>query len=288
MEENLKKANSLDEFDGHRVLELKRCKNDIIYFCKNYVKVQHPARGAVMFEPYDYQLRMLEGFSNNRFNLVVAGRQLGKSTVIAIYILHAALFDFNKSFLIASNKDDNAKDIMSRIKYAYEYLPSWLKPGVKVYNTKKIVFDNKCAIVSQATSPNTGRGGSYNKVLLDELAFVPKRIQEEMWASIAPTISTGGSLLVSSTPNGDSDLFASLYRKSKVSEDGFNLIEVKWDEHPDRDEKYKKMMIGKIGQQKWYQEYECIDGDQIVTVYDSVLKKDMDISLKDFHELLNS
>lgn len=287
MSEFIKKANELSEYNTDNLIELEKCANDVIYFCTNYVKVTHPTKGAVPFEPYPYQIRMLEAFRDHRFNLVLAGRQLGKSTVIAMYMLHCALFDFDKNFLVASNKEKNAIEIMERIRFAYEELPFWLKPGVVQYNTKTIKFDNGCKIDSQATSPTTGRGGSFAKILIDELAFVPKKIQEEMWTSITPTISTGGSLIVSSTPNGDSDLFASLYRKAKSGDDGFNLIQVEWNEHPDRDNKYKVEMIQKIGEQKWFQEYECIDGEQVIELYDSLEKKIIKVTMEQAYHLCN-
>lgn len=113
---------------------------------------------------------------------------------------------------------------------------------------------------------------SHNCLLIDELAFVKKNIQQAMWTSLAPTLSTGGSCILSSTPNGDSDLYATLWReaiagnksvvpgeedKTNEHEENFYPIEVLWNEHPDRDEEYKKQMIKKITEPLWLQEYEC-------------------------------
>jgi hypothetical protein len=102
-------------------------------------------------------------------------------------------------------------------------------------------------------------------LMLDELAFVPKRVQEEMWTSLAPTLSTGGSCIISSTPNGDDDLFAELWRSAEFESDpsstatgnGFKAVKVQWDEHPERDDSYRVKMSKKIGELKWRQEYEC-------------------------------
>lgn len=111
-------------------------------------------------------------------------------------------------------------------------------------------------------------------LMLDELAFVPKRIQEEMWTSLAPTLSTGGSCIVSSTPNGDDDLFAELWRSAEFGNtetaptdgNGFKAVKVEWDEHPERDESYRLKMSKKIGALKWRQEYECVSGDSMLRV----------------------
>ena len=179
------------------------------------------------------------------------------TTVIAVYLLWFACFHFDKYILVASNKNAGAVDIMNRIRYAYEELPNWLKPGSAYYNKHAMEFDNGSMIVSSATTENTGRGRAISLLMLDELAFVPRRIQDEMWASLAPTLSTGGSCIISSTPNGDQDLFAQLWRGAVFGDNGFASLEVLWDEHPDRDEHYKEEMIKKIGEEKWRQEYAC-------------------------------
>ena len=185
------------------------------------------------------------------------------STIIAIYILWFTIFHEDKKCLVASNKNSNAIEIMSRIEYAYEELPMWLKPGCKYFNKHSVEFDNGSKVESQGTTEKTGRGGSYSLVMIDELAFVNRRIQDAMWISLAPTISTGGSIIVSSTPNGDQDLFATLWRKAEMKnsapgEENFEPVRVFWDEHPDRDANFKKTMIGKVGERYWLQEYECV------------------------------
>lgn len=105
---------------------------------------------------------------------------------------------------------------------------------------------------------NTTIHHNCSRVFLDELAFVPKRIQDEMWTSLAPTLSTGGACSIVSTPNGDQELFATLWTGAEFDTNGFYPITAPWDAHPDRDEKFKQMMIRKIGEEKWLQEYETV------------------------------
>jgi hypothetical protein len=267
----IKRPHQLDELTPAQIQEYVKCANDPIYFAKHYCKVQHPKHGSIPFIPYDYQIRCIEAFKNNRWSIVLAGRQLGKSTIIAIYILWFAIFNTGKHCLVASNKNSNAIEIMNRIKYAYEELPMWLKPGCIKFNAHSVEFDSGSRIESQATTEKTGRGGSFALVMLDELAFVPRRIQEAMWISLAPTISTGGSIIVSSTPNGDQDLFATLWRKAEMgsvaqNEENFAPVRVDWDEHPDRDENFKASMTSKVGEIMWKQEYECFCKDTKLTI----------------------
>ena len=182
------------------------------------------------------------------------------SIVSGAYLLWFSMFNFDKTVLIASNKNDNAMEMIIRIKFAYENLPSWIKPGVKDdgWNKHEIGFDNNSRIVSTATTAESGRGMSISLLYLDEFAFVPPQIAEEFWTSITPTLSTGGSCIMTSTPNGDVDIFSQVWRGANVGSNGFVPIKVEWDEPPGRDEKFKNEQIGKIGQRKWEQEYLCV------------------------------
>lgn len=98
---------------------------------------------------------------------------------------------------------------------------------------------------------------NHNCLYLDEFSFVRKTIQTEFWSAIAPTLSTGGSCIISSTPNGDDDIFSQIWRGALVGANGFVPIFVPWDAPPDRDETFKQEMIAKIGETRWRQEYGC-------------------------------
>jgi len=91
----------------------------------------------------------------------------------------------------------------------------------------------------------------------DELAFLNQRIQKTFWASISPTLSTGGSAIITSTPNGDQGLFAELWRSAEMGIGDFKHLYVPWDAPPGRGEKFKVKMIAEQGEQKWKQEFEC-------------------------------
>ena len=158
--EFIKKAYSNSEYTPEQIEELKKCFHDPIYFMKTYVKVMHPKKGVVPFELYEYQEEMIDVIHNNKDVLLMASRQLGKTTVAAIYILWMATFQEDKLCVIASKAMAHATEIMGRIKFSYEELPNWLKAGCKFYNRTSIEFDNGSIIKSEATTEKTGRGGS--------------------------------------------------------------------------------------------------------------------------------
>lgn len=257
--EFIKKPNKLIEYTQEQILELKRCKEDPVYFISNYCYIQNQDHGEVKFKLRDYQIRIIENLHNNRLNILLSGRQTGKSETTAAFAYWFASFNSKKNVLVASNSQKGSTDIMDRIKFMYERTPDFLRPGVSFYNRGSIVFDNDSKIWSEATTEKTGRGRSVALVILDELAHVNHKIQQAMWSSILGTISSGSklSLVVMSTPNGDTDLFAELWRGAVSNTNGFNPIKVDINEVPGRDEEWGKYWRLKLGDVLFEQEFKC-------------------------------
>lgn len=253
----IKRAFATDEYDPRMVRELQRCSVDPIYFMRNYVMVQHPTKGTIKFDMYEYQERFVRAMHENRFVVTLQPRQCGKTLTAAMYLLWYAMFNKDSTLLIASKNQSHALEIASRVRFAYEELPNWIKCGVKYYNRHNLELDNGSRIISEATTEKTGRGLALTKIYLDELAFINKRIQDEMWASLSPTLSTGGSAIISSTPNGDTELFASLWQGAMSGLNGYVPFQVDWREHPERSDDYWDLMVGQLGLLKCRQEVGC-------------------------------
>jgi len=149
------------EYTPEMLQELKRCSEDILHFLR-YVRIVHPDRGRIDFEPYDFQKKILTTVKDNRFCCILCSRQAGKSTIIATYALWYAIFHPDKAIGIVSNKALSAIDILARIKLTYEELPTFLKPGVSEYSKTFCTFDNKSRIIVSSTSPDAFRGRTLN------------------------------------------------------------------------------------------------------------------------------
>ena len=264
---NLKRAGQKHQYTPEMVMEIKKCSTDPNHFIKNYCMIQHPKKGVIPFKMYDYQEKMCETYKNNRFVIVLSARQTGKSTTSGAYLLWYSMFHFDKTVLIASNKNSNAMEMIHRIRLMYEQLPHWLKPGLTDdgWNKHNLMFENGSRIISTATTEEAGRGLAISLLYLDEFAFVRPNVQEEFWTSMEPTLATGGSCIITSTPNGDTNRFAEMWRganvpsthDSDVGVNGFAPIHVRWDEPPNRGEKFMEEEIAKIGELRWKQEFEC-------------------------------
>jgi hypothetical protein len=179
------------------------------------------------------------------------------------------MFKPDSQILIAAHKYAGASDIMSRVRYAYEMLPSWIKAGVTQYNRNSIEFDNGSKIMATTTTENTGRGMSLTMIYCDEFAFVqPPEKAKEFWTSLSPTLSTGGKCLITSTPNSDEDQFAMIWKEANkrfdeygndkvIGTNGFYAMKAHWSEHPDRDEAWADTERSRIGEERFRREHEC-------------------------------
>ena len=252
--ELIKKAHKKVKYTPEMADQLVRCTDPDtgpMYFMENFMMIQHPTKGKLKFSPFDYQRELCEVYNNNRYSIAMIGRQLGKTTLAAGYLLWYAMFKPDSTILVAAHKHDGATEIMQRVRFCYEELPDHIRAGVAEYNKKSLTFDNGSRIISQATTANTGRGLSVSLVYLDEFAFVQPNIAKEFWTAISPTLSTGGKCIITSTPNVDDDQFAKIWFESQNTvdefgnerEDGrgannFKGFHATWEAHPDRDEEW--------------------------------------------------
>ena len=260
---NLKAAGVNVNFSPEQIEEYVKCSQDPMYFIRNYVKIVSLDKGLVPFEPYDFQEDMIEAIHKNRFVIGKLPRQTGKSTTIISYLLHYVLFNQSMSVAILANKLNTARELLGRLKLAYEYLPMWLQQGVVEWNKGSIVLENGSKILASATSSSAVRGGSFNYIFLDEFAYVPQNVAEEFFSSVYPTITSGQSTKVTiiSTPKG-LNMFYRFWvnANKKPGEEGKNEyypVEVHWSDVPGRDEAWKKQTISNTSAEQFRTEFEC-------------------------------
>jgi hypothetical protein len=267
----VKKANKKERYTEKQIEEISACLDNETgpyFFMRNFFFIQHPVRGKLKFEPFDYQNRLVSSYHDNRFNVNMLPRQSGKTTCAAGYLLWYAMFVPNSTILIAAHKFTGSQEIMQRVRYAYELCPDHIRCGVTSYNKGSIEFDNGSRIVSTTTTGNTGRGMSISLLYCDEFAFVPPEIATEFWTSISPTLATGGRAIITSTPNSDEDTFALIWSEANqkfdeygndqlVGKNGFFPFRAEWHEHPDRDDAWMQQEMGRIGEERFRREYGC-------------------------------
>jgi hypothetical protein len=249
-----KKPYAKTQFSNTQLLEFSKCMSDPFYFLNQYFWIQHPTQGQILYKAYDYQQDLAESYHNYRFSISMLGRQMGKSTTAAGYLLWYAMFNPDQTILIAAHKFAGAQEIMHRIRYAYEMCPDYIRAGVTNYNKGSIEFDNGSRIISQATTENTGRGLSISLLYADEFAFVRPTIAKEFWTSISPTLATGGKAMIWSGANKRLDAYGN---ETEVGINGFKPYKALWHQHPDRDKKWAIEEEARVGKERFLREHEC-------------------------------
>jgi hypothetical protein len=267
----IKKAHQQQSWTEEQLEHFMKCadpKTGPAYFMNNFFYIQHPVKGKMLYQAFDYQDELVNSYHTNRFSINLLSRQMGKTTTAAGYLLWYAMFIPDSTILIAAHKYSGAQEIMQRIRYAYELCPDYIRAGVTSYNKGSIEFENSSRIVAQATTENTGRGMSITLLYADEFAFVRNTIAREFWTSISPTLATGGKAIITSTPNSDEDQFWLLWvgandnideygNQQSAGKNGFHAYKALWQQHPDRDEEWAKEERGRIGEERFRREMEC-------------------------------
>ena len=254
----LKKANTKIEFTQEQIQEFIKCKNDPVYFARNYLKIVSVDEGLVPFNMYKFQEKLVKRFHKNRFNICLMPRQTGKSTTVVSYLLHYAVFNDNVNIGILANKAAIAKELLSRFQTAYENLPRWMQQGILSWNKGSLELENGSKVLAASTSASAVRGMSFNIIFLDEFAFIPNHIADQFFASVYPTISSGKStkVIIVSTPHGMNHFYR-MWHDAERKKNEYVPTAVHWKEVPGRNETWKKQTIANTSEEQFKVEFEC-------------------------------
>ena len=255
---NLKKANTKVEFSTDQIQEFIKCKQDPIYFAKNYIKIVSLDEGLVHFKMWDFQEELIRNFHESRFNICKMPRQTGKSTTCVAYLLHYIVFNDSVNVGILANKAATARELLGRLQTAYENLPKWMQQGILSWNKGSMELENGSKILAASTSASAVRGMSFNIIFLDEFAFVPNHIAEAFFSSVYPTITSGKStkVIMVSTPCGMNHFYR-YWHDAQRGKNEYTATEVHWSEVPGRDEAWKEQTIKNTSEQQFKVEFEC-------------------------------
>lgn len=284
----IKSDGVVTQFTKTQVTEYARCMQDPVYFIEKYMKIINLDDGLVPFNMHEYQREMVNHFASNRFSICLASRQIGKSTVVAAYLLWEALFHSDLTIVLLANKGDAAREILSRIILALENVPFFLQPGCKEFNKGSIKFSNNSRIFAASTSSNAVRGKSANIVYLDEFAFVDKA--EEFYTSTYPIISSGKTtkVIITSTANGVGNLFHIIWEGAVQGTNEFKPIRIDWFMVPGRDEKWKVEQIRNTSERQFAQEHgNCVGANTVITIRNKQTGEVQQIKIAELYKFLS-
>lgn len=253
----LKRVNVPVNYTPEQTREFMKCATDPIYFIANYIKIVHVDHGLINFDLWDFQRRMINTITNNRFSIIKLSRQCGKTQTVAALIIWYILFHENFAAGILAHKITQARDILARIRMSYEEVPKWLQQGIREWNKESIEIENGSKVFVDSTSQGAARGKTFNLILLDEFAHVEQHIATNFYTSVYPTISSGNTtkLIIISTPKG-LNMFYKLWREAEEGKNSYAAFSAHWSEVPGRDQKWKEETIKNTSLDQFRQEFE--------------------------------
>ena len=235
--------------------EYLQCVKSPVHFMRKYCTIQHPTKGKIKFDLYDYQENMLTDFTENRYNIILKSRQLGISTLSAGYSLWMMLFNADKNILVIAKDKDTAKNLVTKVRIMYSNLPQWLKTQVTEDNKLSLVLKNGSQIKAVAATSEAGRSEALSLLVIDEAAFIDKI--DSIWTAAQQTLATGGDCIALSTPNGVGNWFHQQWVGSEDGTNNFNPLKLHWTCHPDRDESWRKEQDKVLGPSQAAQECDA-------------------------------
>jgi hypothetical protein len=237
--------------------EYVKCMTDPSHFMKKYCMIQHPTRGRIQFNLYPFQDKVLHQFQKNNYNLVLKSRQLGISTLVAGFSLWMMVFHRDKNVLCIATKQDTAKNMVTKVRFMYDNLPSWLKGAEKPLENNKLLLKlaNGSQVKAVSAAGDAGRSEAASLLIIDEAAFIESI--EEIYASAQQTLATGGGCIALSTPNGTGNWFHQTWQKAEVGDNSFVPIKLPWSVHPERDKNWRERQDADLGIRMAAQECDC-------------------------------
>lgn len=243
----LRRGNIVFEYTEEEIAELAKCANDIVYFAEKYAVVMTD-NGIQQVKLRGYQKQLLRDFQDNRFNIVLASRQMGKTVTASIFNAWYLTFNYDKTTLLLANKSESTKEIIDKAKVVIENLPFFMKPGIIKYDVMNVRADNGCRLVGQSTTAKSGIGFTIHNLYLDEFAHVHPTIVDSFYENVYPTLSASkiSRINITSTPNGFNK-FYEIYAEAEKGNNEYKPTRIDWWQHPDRDDNWYKRELGNLG-----------------------------------------
>ena len=236
--------------------EYLKCAQDPVHFMRKYCYIQHPQRGRIQFNLYPFQEKVLTLMRDNPYSIILKSRQLGISTLSAGLSLWLMTFHKDKNILCIATKQETAKNMVTKVKFMYENLPSWLKVDAAENNKLNLRLKNGSQIKATSASSDAGRSEAVSLLLIDEAAFIDNI--GEIWASAQQTLATGGGCIALSTPYGTGNWFHQTWVRAESNTNQFLPIKLPWYVHPERDQKWRDAQDELLGDPRLAaQECDC-------------------------------
>jgi len=258
--------------------EFYQCKTDIAYFASKFVYINDPQTYETFkFEPWDFQPELFKFWDDNNKTIILKGRQLGISWCASIYTLHRILFYNNANVLMISKREDEAQNLIKKVKFIYDRLPDWMRnerpaAGRDGGNKKELELIKKvndevlhtAKVTALPATKDAGRSETASIVIADEWAF--HKYAEDNWTAISPTIDSGGKFIGISTANGLGNFYYKQWQGAERGNNGFKSLFLSFDLRPGRDDEwYEEKKATYPDEKLFHQEYPRSPHEAFIT-----------------------
>ena len=218
------------------IIEYTRCMKDTPYALKTYLQTyDNTVSQYVPLELFPDQIMLVEDYDNFNENIALKYRQAGVSTVTAAWASKKLIFakkNKPEKVLIIANKLDTAVEMANKIRSFTEQWPKWV--GVTFSNEKNsqrhFKLTNGCEVKAVATSTDALRGYTPTILVFDEAAYI--EANGDFWAACMASLSTGGKVIVISTPNGYDPIYYEIFDQAQKGMNDFKISPMVWYKDP--------------------------------------------------------
>jgi hypothetical protein len=218
------------------IIELTKCVRNTPYALRTYLQTfDNTVQKYVPLDLFPDQIKLIEDYDTHNENVALKYRQAGVSTVTAAWASKKLVFT-NKNkpekILIIANKLDTAVEMANKIRSFTEQWPAWVGVGFSQEKNSQRHFKltNGCEVKAVATSKDALRGYTPTILIFDEAAYI--EADSDFWAACMASLSTGGKVIVISTPNGYDQIYYDIYNQSLRGMNEFKITEMAWHRDP--------------------------------------------------------
>ena len=225
--------------DKQKLLQLKeyaKIMKDTPYALKTYLQTyDNTQKKYVPLELFPDQEQLVLDYDTYNENITRKYRQAGVSTVTSAWIskrIQTASPNNPERVLVIANKRDTAIEMANKIRGFLDQWPDWMNVGFSPDKNSESRFrmNNGCEVKAVATSADALRGYTPTILVFDEAAYI--EAGEDFWAASMASLSTGGKIILISTPNGYDPIYYGVYDQAVRKLNDFHITDLRWFKDP--------------------------------------------------------
>jgi hypothetical protein len=221
---------------AEQLMEYAKIIKDAPYALRTYLTTyDNTQKKYVPLELFPDQVQLIKDYETYNENITRKYRQAGVTTVTAAWIskkLQTAKNTEPERVLLIANKKDTAVEMANKVRHFLEQWPDWINVGFSPDKNSESRFklNNGCEVKAVATSADALRGYTPTILVFDEAAYI--EAGEDFWAASMASLSTGGKIILVSTPNGYDPIYYGVYDQAVRGLNDFHITDLRWFKDP--------------------------------------------------------